>query len=112
MRLKEMFSPVGGPTDKDQDVDWLGDLKFFMDHNDAVVRDLILPIVQKHKKFLKHSDAYKLYIMPAMKCRKIYADKFDIQDVEKKISQKEIIKLARKMAEEQRKHIEKKDYED
>jgi hypothetical protein len=111
MRLKEMFSPVGGPTDKDSDVDWIGDLKFFMDHNDSIVRDLILPAVQKHKTSPKAPNAFKLYIMPVMKCRKMYADQFKVDDVEKKISHKEVIKIARKMAEEQSKHIEKKDYE-
>jgi hypothetical protein len=111
MRLKEMFSPIGGPTDKDADVDWLGDLKFFMDHNDSIVRDLILPAVQKHKTSPKAPNAFKLYIMPVMKCRKMYADQFKVDDVEGKISQEEIIKIARKIAEEQSKHIEKKDYE-
>ena len=111
MRLKEMFSPIGGPNDKDSDVDWIGDLKFFMDHNDSIVRDLILPAVQKHKTSPKAPKAFKLYIMPVMKCRKMYADQFKVDDVEKKISHKEVIKIARKMAEEQSKHIEKKDYE-
>lgn len=106
-----MFSPIGGPTDKDTDIDWIGDLKFFMDHNDAVVRDLILPAVQKHKTSPKAPNAYKLYILPAMKCRKLYADKFDIKDVEEKIKHDQILLLARKMAEEQSKHIEKKSYE-
>jgi hypothetical protein len=82
-----------------------------MDHNDAIVRDLILPAVQKHKTSPKAPKAFKLYIMPVMKCRKMYADQFKVDDVEKKISHKEVIKIARKMAEEQSKHIEKKDYE-
>ena len=111
MRLKEMFSPISGPTEKDTDVDWIGDLKFFMDHNDAIVRDLILPAVQKHKTLPKAPNAFKLYIFPAMKCRKMYADKFNIKDVEEKIPHDQILSLARKMAEEQSKHIEKKDYE-
>jgi len=83
-----------------------------MDHNDAIVRDLILPAVQKHKTSPKAPKAFKLYIMPVMKCRKMYADKFNIKDVEEKIPHDQILSLARKMAEEQSKHIEKKDYED
>ena len=112
MRLKEMFSPIGGPDEKDTDVDWIGDLKFFMDHNDSIVRDMILPVVHKHKTSPKAPNAYKLYILPAMTCRKLYADKFNIKDVEVKIPQDQIIALARKMAEEQSKHIEKGHYED
>jgi hypothetical protein len=112
MRLKEMFSPIGGPTEKDTDVDWIGDLKFFMDHNDSIVRDMILPVVRKHMSNAKHPNAYKLYILPAMKCRKMYADKFNIKDVEEKIPHDQILSLARKMADEQSKHIQKGHYED
>jgi hypothetical protein len=34
MLLKEMFSAIGAPKDEQADIDWLDDLKFFIDNND------------------------------------------------------------------------------
>ncbi len=34
MKLLEMFSPIGAPQTPDQDIDWIGDLKFYVDNND------------------------------------------------------------------------------
>ena len=31
MKLYEMFSPIGAPKENDE-IDWLGDLKFFIDN--------------------------------------------------------------------------------
>jgi hypothetical protein len=30
MKLFELFSPIGAPKEADQDIDWIGDLKFYI----------------------------------------------------------------------------------
>ncbi len=38
MLLKEMFSAIGAPKETDQqDIDWLDDLKFFIDNDDTML---------------------------------------------------------------------------
>ena len=41
MLLKEMFSAIGAPTSEQEDVDWTNDLKFFIDNDDAVLKNQI-----------------------------------------------------------------------
>lgn len=106
-----MFSPLGGPREEEKAVDWLSDLKFFIDNDDMMLKKHIFPAVEKHKRFVDHPDAYKLYINPLRSCVKTYCEAFEIEDEDEKFPADDISSLARTFAEEQKKHIEKKDYE-
>ena len=43
MLLREMFSAIGAPTSEQTDVDWTNDLKFFIDNDDAVLKNYFFP---------------------------------------------------------------------
>jgi hypothetical protein len=112
MLLKEMFSPIGGPKTDDQDIDWAGDLKFFIDSDDSLLQRVIFPAMQKHKKYVGHPKAYTLYLKPLEKCREVYTEKFNIENPGKVLPHDLLISMAKKMAVEQEKHIKTGDYED
>ena len=59
-----MFSPIGAPKDDKEDIDWLGDLKFFIDNDSDVLSKQFFPAIRKHQEYKGHPDAYKLYIKP------------------------------------------------
>ena len=63
MRLNELFSPIGAP-EENQDINWLEDLKFFMNNDNDVTSNVMFPAIKKHKKYAGHPDAYKIYIKP------------------------------------------------
>ena len=62
MLLREMFSPIGAPNEQAQDIDWLGDLKFFIDNNDSVLNKHFFPAVRKHKDHAGHPEVFKVYL--------------------------------------------------
>lgn len=111
MLLREMFSPLGGPDVDNSDIDWIGDLKFFIDNNDELLQHFLLPAVRKHKEFLGHPGAYKFYVKPIELCKDKYVEKYNIEEPEVKLPEDLIIKLAQQMAKEQETHIKNKDYE-
>lgn len=108
-----MFSPLGGPQndEAESDIDWIDDLKFFIDNDDTMLKKHMFPAVDKHKKYLDHPDAYKIYIKPIKQCVNVYCETFDIEDAEEKFSEDKICSLAKKIANEQKIYIEKKDYD-
>ena len=107
VKLYEMFSPIGGPNTMDEpEVDWADDLKFFIDNDDSSLENQLFPAIKKHRKHVGHPDAYKLYIKPIENCCEAYCHKFDIEEKEKKFPKDLLIELAKKIAEEQDKHIE------
>jgi hypothetical protein len=111
MKLMEMFSAIGAPKEEDQDIDWLDDLKFYIDNKDDLLEQYIFPTLEKHKRFVDHPDAYKLYINPIKQCCEKYCEEFDIEEKEEKFGKEQLIELAKKFAEEQKKHIEDGDYD-
>jgi hypothetical protein len=110
MKLNEFFPSAEEPND-DQDIDWLDDLKFFIDNEPKLLSNYIFPAIKKHEKYVDHPKAYKIYIKPLNACMKKYCETFDIEEQEKKFSEDSLIELAKKIAEEQKKHIEDGDYE-
>jgi hypothetical protein len=110
MLLKEMFSPLGGPKVDQSDVDWMDDLKFFIDNNTDLLRDKIFPAIHQHQKHKGHPKAYQLYIKPLEQCKESYCKEFSIDDANEKFPKEKLIELAKKMAEEQEKIIERGDY--
>jgi len=110
MRLSEMFSPMGGPREQDQQVDWLGDLKFFIDNEDRLLKNEMFPAIKKHMQYRNHPNAYKLYIKPLKRCCRAYCAKFQIKNPEEKFPKQDLITLAKHIAEEQTKFIDRGDY--
>jgi hypothetical protein len=111
MLLKEMFSPIGAPHEEQQDIDWLDDLKFFIDNDDTMLNQYFFPAVKKHKEHKGHPDAYKIYIRPIESCMGHYCKKFDIDEPQEKFPKEKLIDLAKRIATEQEKHIARGDYD-
>jgi len=111
MKLNELFSPIGAPEDN-QDINWLEDLKFFIDNDNEVTSNVMFPAIKKHKKYAGHPDAYKIYIKPLQTCKEMYCSKYGVEDAGNKFTKETLINMARKIASEQEKFIERGDYED
>jgi hypothetical protein len=110
MLLNEIFSPVGGPDDAEQDINWIDDLEFFINTNNNILEKYIFPAIKKHEKHIGHPQAFKLYLTPIKHCAKIYCQKYDVEDQEKKFSQDSLTDLAKHMATQQEKYIQRGDY--
>ena len=106
-----MFSPIGAPKDEEDDIDWLDDLKFFIDNDDQLLNQYFFPAVKRHKEHKGNPNVFKVYIRPLEKCKEIYCQKFNIEEPEKKFTKEKIIDLAKRLADEQEKYISKGDYE-
>jgi hypothetical protein len=111
MLLREMFSPIGAPKDDQKEVDWLDDLHFYIDNNDQLLNKFFFPAVKRHKEHQDNPNVYKVYIRPLEQCKEMYCDEFKIDHPEEKFPKEKIIELAKRIAEEQSKFIEKGDYE-
>lgn len=111
MLLKEMWSAIGAPKEDDQEIDWLDDLKFFIDNDDKMLSQYFFPAIKRHQEHKGNPSVFKIYIRPIEHCLDHYCDKFEIEDREEKFPKEKIIDLAKRFAEEQEKHIDKGDYE-
>ena len=111
MLLKEMFSAIGAPKEDNQEIDWLDDLKFFIDNNDSMLNQYFFPAVKKHKEHKGHPHVFKVYIRPIENCLNHYCEKFEIDNREEKFPKEKLIDLAKMIAAEQEKFIDKGDYE-
>lgn len=105
-----MFSPIGSPQEE-QDVDWIGDLKFFIDNDTDVLSKQFFPAIKKHQQYKGHPEAYKLYLRPLESVCETYCQKFEIDDRENKFPKEKLIELAKYFASEQEKHIKNGDYD-
>jgi hypothetical protein len=112
MKLNEMFSPIGAPKDDQSDIDWIGDLKFFIDNENNILSNHFFPAVKKHEKYIDHPDAYKLYLKPIHRSLESYCKKFNIKDAEKKFPKDSLIELARLICDEQKEYIKSGDYDE
>lgn len=106
-----MFSPLGGPGREEGDIDWIDDLKVFIDNENEVLSKVMFPAIRKHNKYRNHPEVYKVYIKPLRHCAEEYCRKFDIEDDGDKFPKEEIIKLAKELATAQNSFIERGDYE-
>ena len=111
MKLFELFSPIGAPKEDDQDIDWIGDLKFYLDNDEKMLSNYFFPAVKRHQEYQGNPNAYKIYIKPIEKCLDSYCQQYEIQDREIKFPKEKLIELAKQIAEEQEKHISNGDYE-
>lgn len=106
-----MFSAIGAPKETEKDIDWIGDLKFFMDNDNDMLSRYLFPAVKKHKQYLDHPRAYKIYIKPLNGCLAHYCEKYKVEDRDEKFPKDALIELAKAIADEQKKYLENGDYE-
>ena len=116
MKLMELFSvpSVDEIEDKkfDREVDYVDDLKFWIDSNDKMLSNFIFPAVKHHLVAPDHPESFMHYVEPLKKCAEAYCNEFDLNDHKDEIfNEEEIKKLAERFAEEQSKHIRKGDYD-
>ncbi len=111
MLLKEMFSPIGAPKENQEDIDWLDDLKFFIDNNDSMLNQYFFPAVKRHKEHKGNPNVFKVYIRPIENCLNHYCQKYEIEDKEEKFPKEKLIQLAKDFATQQEKFLDKGDYE-
>lgn len=106
-----MWSAIGAPKQDDQEIDWLDDLKFFIDNDDSMLNQYFFPAVKRHKEHKGNPNVFKVYIRPIEHCLDHYCKKFEVDGKEEKFPKEKLIDLAKKFAEEQEKFLEKGDYE-
>lgn len=111
MLLKEMFSAIGAPKEDNDDIDWLSDLKYFIDNDSDILSRHFFPAIKRHQDHKGNPNVFKVYIRPLESCKEAYCEKYQIEDPEKKFPKEKIIELAKRCAEEQEKIIERGDYE-
>lgn len=109
----ELFSVnADGPQQAEDEINWLDDLKFYIDNDDAALTTHLFPAINKHKEHKGHPDAYKLYVPGLTKCAEEYCKKYETESPANELFPKDaIIELARNMAEVQEEFIKKGDYE-
>lgn len=106
-----MFSPIGAPKDNEQDIDWLGDLKFYIDNDNKMLENHFFPAIKRHQEYRGNPNAYKVYIRPLERCLESYCEQYNIEEVDTKFPKESLIELAKKIATEQEKFMERGDYE-
>jgi len=111
MLLREMFSPIGSPNEKEQDINWINDLKFYIDNDDEILSKNFFPAIKKHKDYVGNPNVYKIYIRPIESSCESYCEKYQVDEREKKFPKEDLIELAKKFAEEQEIHIKNKNYD-
>lgn len=111
MLLKEMFSPIGAPKEDQEDIDWLDDLKFYIDNDDHLLNNYFFPAVDKHQMHKGNPNVYKLYVRPVEHACEHYCKRFEITDREEKFPKEKLIDLAKRIAQEQESHLTRGDYE-
>lgn len=113
MLLREMFGPLGGPREEeDQNVDWADDLKFFIDHNDKLLSKYILPAAQKQKQHADHPDVHQVYVKPLMACAEEYCKMFDVENKDEIFTNECITEIAKNFASQQKSFIDNGDYDE
>lgn len=106
-----MFSPVGSPKDDQADIDWIGDLKFYMDNSDEMLNKHFFPAVNRHKQHQGNPNAYKIYIRTLEGCLESYCEKYEVEDRDEKFPKDKLIELAKSIADQQEKYLARGDYD-
>ena len=109
MLLREMFSPIGAPTEND--IDFFNDLKFFMDNDNELMTKVMFPAIINHKNHVGNKKSYKFYIAPIDKCITKYCEKFNIDKPNEVFPKGKVIEFAKMYAEAQEKFITNGAYE-
>lgn len=108
----ELFSPNDKEIKKyDPEIDYIDDLKFWINNNDELVSKLLMPAIKKQKE-RNEENSEQLYIEPLKKCCDMYCKEFDLLDSKDEIfSNDKLLELARKISKEQSHFIKKGDYD-
>ena len=106
-----MFSPIGAPSEDQGEIDWIDDLKFYIDNNNDLLSRSMFPAIKKHMDYVDHPNAYKIYLKPLQQCTEAYCAEFKVDDPENKFTEDAMVGLAKKIAEEQKQHIQNGDYD-
>ena len=108
----ELFSrPDNEDPRLNPDINYLDDLKFYIDNDNDIVSNVLFPAIKKHRQNPDDETSYKFYVKPLKQCAEHYADKYELSDIKDDIfSNESILELAKRIAEEQLAHIKSKDY--
>jgi hypothetical protein len=83
-----------------------------MDNDNEALTNVLFPAIKAHKQNLEDESAYRHYMKPIKITVEKYCDQFDLADIKDEIFDNEsLINLAKRIAEEQKYHIENKDYD-
>lgn len=114
MKLMELFSrdPAVNDPRLDPEINYLDDLKFYMDNDNDIVSNVLFPAVKAHQNDANNPKAYTFYIKPIRKCIEGYVKEYELDDIKDDIFTKEnIVELAKRIAQEQKQHIDRKEYD-
>ena len=111
MLLKELFQSPMDFANSEQDIDWIDDLKVFMDNDDETLSKYFFPAVDKHKQDPDNEDAFKLYIKPVSMCVDKYCQTYDLPEKNTFFPPEKVIELSKKIAQEQKAYIKRGDYD-
>ena len=115
MKLLELFGRTEEIKDPrlDPEINYLDDLKFFIDNDNEILSKVFFPAVKSHKENGGHEEDHEHYIEPIKKSITIYCNAHGLNDIKDEIFDEDgIIELAKRCAEEQKRHIHRGDYED
>ena len=110
MKLLEFFTDPEKEKIEDE-INWIEDLKFYMDNDDHILSQHFFPAVKKQQRYKDRDDTYKIYVPVLYKCIEQYCSKFDIDDTETKFTKDKILDLAKKISTEQQTYIDRGDYD-
>ena len=97
--------PMGSVSSEEQAIDWISDLKFFIDNDEALLNAHFFPAIKKHLNFVSHPRIHKVYISPIQKCINQYCEKFDLDDKDTTFPKDAIVTLAKQIAAEYEEQI-------
>lgn len=106
----ESFSPIGAPSEHDQDINWLDDLKFYIDSDHDILNTHFFPAIRKHKDHIGHPHIHKIYIRPVLRSIDQYCDKYEVDNKHETFPKQDVISLAKRIADEQHECITRGDY--
>lgn len=105
-----MFSTPDTYHKPDDNIDWIADLKFFIDNNEKLLEKYLFPVVRKHMKNIDDRHAWSWYIPCVKRCLAAYCSGYNITDCHEKFPKSAIVELAKTIASEQEQHIKQGQY--
>lgn len=112
MLLREFFSPTDHTDNElDSDVNYLDDLKFYIDNHEDLLSKYMFPAIKKQKEHKDHPEIWKVYIRPLQHCADQYCDEFELSDEKHELfSNDKLNELAKALASQQQEYINRGDY--
>lgn len=108
----ELFSRDEQDQRLNPDINYLDDLKFFIDNNNELLSKSFFPAIKKQKEHPANDRAFMFYMDPVKLACERYCKEYDLADVKDEIfTDDALISIAKRFAEEQGKHITKGAYD-